>query len=149
MLQRWYKWNSRLSSLCGWRLLLSCPFLGLLLSLLAIIKKSFISANYIVAIFLCVIAFFYIWQKPYKDRNCNILTAGILVPGCLLAVGPDQSPESENNAKVFMTIILLLPHIVLWSYVVWRVLKTITSHCYRCQNEANRERERQLHHYSE
>ena len=100
------------------------------------------------AIFVAVIAFLCVWQQPYKDRNSNILTAGLLVLVSLLATGTVHSPETENTAKVFMTILLLVPHIVLWSYVVWRVLKTITSHCYRCQNEANSEREGLLHHYS-
>ena len=139
-------------SLCGWGLLLSCPFLGLLISIIAIIygppNETFI-ATYTTAIFLCVIAFFCIWQQPYKDRNSNTLTGGLLVLVSLLATGTVHSPESENNAKVFMIILLLVPHIVLWSYVIWRVLKTITSHCYRCQNEANREREGLLHHCSE
>ena len=139
-------------SLPGWGLLLFCPFLVLLISIIAIIygpqKQAFIAA-YTTAIFLCVIAFFCIWQQPYKDRNSNTLTGGLLVLVSLLATVTVPSPESENNAKVFMIILLLVPHIVLWSYVIWRVLKTITSHCYRCQNEANREREGLLHHCSE
>ena len=127
-------------SLCGWGLLLSCPFLGLLISIISIIygpqKKTFIFA-YTMAIFVSEIAFLCVWQQPYKDRNSNILTAGLLVLVSLLVTGIVHSPETENTTKVFMTILLLVPHIVLWSYVVWRVLKTITSHCYRCPNEAN------------
>ena len=138
-------------SLPGWGLLLSCPFLGLLISIIAIIHGPLKNtlAYYIVAIFVGVIAFFCIWQQPYKDRNSNTLTGGLLILVILvslLATGAVHSPERENNAKVFMIILLLVPHIVLWSYVIWRVLKTITSHCYRCQNEA---REGLLHHCSE
>ena len=104
-----------------------------------------VSSQRAVAIFLCIVAFFYICLQPYKDKNSNNLTAGLLVLFSLLgisAIGTES--QQRENAEVFMVIIFFVPHSVFWGYIVWRVIK-----CCRCQTEANAETKQFLHSYSE
>ena len=135
-------------SLSGWAPLIILFFPMLLITILAIINSphgsTFIS-SYVVAIFLCIVAFFYIFLQPYKDKNSNNLTAGLLVLFSLLAISAiGTESQQRENAKVLMVIILLVPHCVFWGYIVWRVIK-----CCRCQTQAHTETKHFLHSYSE
>ena len=135
-------------SLSGWAPLLFSFFPTLLVRIVETIDSpltnTFIS-SYVVAIFLCPIAFSCICLQPYKDKNSNNLTAGLLVLFSLLGISViGIESQQKESAGVFMVITFLVPHSVFWGYIVWRVIK-----CCRCQTQANTETQQFLHSYSE
>ena len=135
-------------SLSGWAPLLFSFFPILLVTILATINSphaNIFICSCIVAIFICIVAFFYICLQPYKDKNSNNLTAGLLVLFSLLAIcviGTES--QQRENAEVYMVILLLVPHSVFWGYIVWRMIK-----CCRYETQGHTETNRILHSYSE
>ena len=134
-------------SMSGWAPLLFSFFPVLLVTIIATINsphRNVFICSYIMAIFLCIVAFSYICLQPYKDKCSNNLTAGLLVLFSLLAISVIGSESQQReNAEVFMVIIFFVPHCVFWGYIVWRVIK-----CCRCQTQAPTETQQFLHSYS-
>ena len=133
-------------SLSGWAPLLFSFFPTLLVRIVATINSQHIFiSSYIVASFLCIVAFSCICLQPYKDKHSNNLTAGLLVLFSLLGISViGIESQQRENAEVFMAILILVPHSVFLGYIVWRVIK-----CCRCQTQANTETQQFLHSYSE
>ena len=140
-------------SWCGLGLLLFCFIPELFLSIVASIninipEQNAVISTYVTAIFACFLAFLCIWQQPYKEKNSNTLTAGLLILISLLGLGTTGNIQDKNIMNMFMTILLLVPHSAVWGYVVWKVIKIIALRCRKCQTEANREREQLFYSYS-
>ena len=74
--------------------------------------------------FLCALL------QPYKEKGTNDLTIGLLVIANLtlaIAAGVYNNQESEIF-KFIMFALLLIPHLVLWGYVAWKLVNIIIMH---------------------
>ena len=129
-------------SLPGWLLLL-LGSLPLPLSILEIIIKDSFIVQFVALAFFCILL------QPYKDKLPNILTAGLFVLLGLMTLGLAGTHGSRNReiAEVIVAILMLVPHSVLWGYVGWRMIKTISPHlCYwKCPTRASGETQRLLY----
>ena len=117
-------------SLSGWILLLSGFFPQLLIALIAIsVPGSQINDIYIflypVAMYFGTIAIICTLLQPYKEKICNGLTTGLLVMSSLsfaTAVGVYDTDRKNEMVKFMMIALLIIPHCVLWGYVVWKAI---------------------------
>ena len=137
--------------LSGWGLLLLGVIPQLLVSIVAYItsqQTNKFMASYITVIFFIVLGFLCIWLQPYKEKHSNDLTAGLLITLSLVGttVAGTLNFQETDMAKILMAMFLLVPHSVLWGYVVWKGIKTISSYSRCWQNtKENNERERFLY----
>ena len=119
-------------SLSGWLIFLSGCFPPILFAIVIFITDDLFIASSITSIFFYAMAFLCILVQPYKERLQNTLTSGLLlVLGFVALVGTHKN----ENAEVFMAIFILIPHSVLWGYVIWRLFR-IATQCVcslRCQ----------------
>ena len=128
--------------LCGWGLLILGVFPQLLVSIVTFINhqqtNKFMGSS-IIAIFLLAVASLCIWLQPYKQKHSNDLTAGLLLILSFVATNMAGHLNSQETdiADGLTTLFLLVPHTVLWGYVIWRGVKNVSS-CWRCHNSETR-----------
>ena len=108
-------------------------FFGVLFQLLSGISGALAHKYDAIVVFYVGIAFFSFMTflcallQPYKEKGTNDLTIRLLVIANLtfaIAAGVYNNQESEIF-KFTMFALLLIPHLVLWGYVAWKLVKIL------------------------
>ena len=87
----------------------------------------------LMAIVICTVALLCILIHPYKDSLTNRLTAGLMVVSTLMFANLASIYDTRGSdaVKLIVLLLLLIPHCVLWSYIIWRFVKFTAIYC--CQ----------------
>ena len=98
------------------------------------LARYYKSFEYIMTIFLSLVAFLCVLIQPYKEKLSNTLTAGILITVSMMFTVESFTIDSRDSeaGRLLMIILLLVPHCLLWGRVVRRLLKCTAKH--RCKS---------------
>ena len=117
--------------------LLFFGFVPQLLPLLitVVLQDKYDASLYIMAIFFSIVAFLCTLLQPYKARLANAFTTGLLVTlSILIAIAAAVYDETKSaRVEIWAFFLSVVPHCVLWGYIVWRMVKILGSYC--CKNQ--------------
>ena len=115
-------------------------FFGFVLQLLPLLIRAVLqdtqdTSLYITAIFFSIVAFLCTLLQPYKARLANAFTTGLLITlSILIAIAAAVYDETKNAiVEIWVFFLSVVPHCVLWGYIVWRMVKILGSYC--CKNQ--------------
>ena len=115
--------------------LLFFGFVPQLLPLLitVVLQDKYDASLYITAIFFSIVAFLCTLLQPYKARLANAFTTGLLVTLSLLIAIAAAVYDGTESVEIWIFFLSVVPHCVLWGYIVWRMIKILGSYC--CKNQ--------------
>ena len=89
-----------------------------------IVEKNFTSSLYISAILFGAVAFLCTVLQPYKEANGSI-TGLLIVLSLLFGLSASlfENPHKNHFNNTVLFVLIAVPHIVFWCYIVWRVIK--------------------------
>ena len=100
----------------------------------AVLQDTHDTPLYITAIFFSIVAFLCTLLQPYKARLANAFTTGLLVTSSLLiAIAAVMYDDETESLEMWIFFLSVVPHCVLWGYIVWRMVKILGSYC--CKNQ--------------
>ena len=115
-------------------------FFGFVLQLLPLLIRAVLqdtqdTSLYITAIFFSIVAFLCTLLQPYKARLANAFTTGLLITlSILIAIAAAVYDETKIAiVEIWVFFLSVVPHCVLWGYIVWRMVKILGSYC--CKNQ--------------
>ena len=115
--------------------LLFFGFVPQLLPLLitVVLQDKYDASLYITAITFSTVAFLCTLLQPYKARLANAFTTGLLVTLSLLIAIAAAVYDETKSVEIRIFFLSVVPHCVLWGYIVWRMVKILGSYC--CKNQ--------------
>ena len=115
--------------------LLFFGFVPQLLPLLitVVLQDKYDASLYITAITFSTVAFLCTLLQPYKARLANAFTTGLLVTLSLLIAIAAAVYDGTESVEIWIFFLSVVPHCVLWGYIVWRMIKILGSYC--CKNQ--------------
>ena len=84
--------------------------------------------------------------RPYTRSVANASAVTMLsLISVLFALSIGNNPQGSDMVRVRVLILLSAPHCALGSYIVWKIIKKMTSCCRRHRGMEDGERERLVH----